>query len=343
MSAILKRKVQRGRDSDLYGKGEADQAWALALARAARDAASLPLDVTAQSAARRSLDEILELPPERALIALLDGPEEAQGMIALSFEVTSAVVEIQTVGKLAANPAAPRRPTRTDAAMTSILIDRALWYLGDLLGESDEQAWAGGFRYASHLEDPRMLGLLLEDQSYRLLECEISLGDAPRKGMILLALPALGRGHPTSRRRAEDLAKEEADFTLGLTEQVLASECKLEAVLAKRRLTLAEIMRMEAGWVLPLGPAQLERIRLQGSDGRDIAAAKLGQHRGMRALKLVAEGESQFGPPLRAETSADVAMRNAQLPHTAESDAETGFETQIAAFSLDDPYAETGG
>ncbi len=163
----------------------------------------LLVDVTDLRLARRSLAELLEFPPDRALIALLDGPGGGLGMIALAPEVTSALVEMQTIGRVAAAAPAPRRPTRTDAAMVSAVIDRALAELEAVLAEEADLVWTGGFRYASFLEDARPLGLLLEDQPYRVLTTDLVMGENGRGGRVILALPAEGRGQaPVAARGA---------------------------------------------------------------------------------------------------------------------------------------------
>ena len=59
-----------------------------------------------------------------------------------------------------AHAASPRKPTRTDAAMVAGLIDAALAGLEQALLQEADLVWAGGFRYASFLDDARPIGLL---------------------------------------------------------------------------------------------------------------------------------------------------------------------------------------
>jgi flagellar motor switch protein FliM len=74
-------------------------------------------------------------------------------------------------------------------------------------------------------------------------------------------------------------------FAAALSEQVNAAECPLTAVLAHLRLPLAEVLLLGAGAVLPLPTAAIDRIDLVGADGRRISGGKLGQTRGMRAVR----------------------------------------------------------
>lgn len=288
MSEIIRRKMARGAASGHEGGPGADQGWRLAFARACRDGIGLHVEVTGLRLARRGLAELLDLPPERAMIVLLDGPGGGLGMVALSPDLLAALIEMQTIGKVAAQPPAQRRPTRTDAAMVTGILDRALIELEGILAEEADFEWAGGFRYASFLEDPRPLGLLLDDQPYRVLLTDLSLGEGGRKGQVILALPAEGKAaRPVARRGGKTPPRESgAGFAAALGEAVMAADCVLETVIARVTLPLCDVMALEAGQVLTLTGAALEKITLVGVDGRPLGLARLGQHRGMRALRL---------------------------------------------------------
>ena len=170
------------------------RALRLALGRAGQAVPGLGLEVAGLTEARLSLSELLDLPPDRALLAMIEGPGEALGLIALSPGVLATLIEAQTTGRVGQGDPAVRKPTRTDAAMSAGLIDRVLTGLGAELDASPDRVWAGGFRYASFLEDPRPLELLLEDTPYRVFRAALTLATGARQGEVLLALPAAGRG-----------------------------------------------------------------------------------------------------------------------------------------------------
>jgi flagellar motor switch protein FliM len=297
MTEILRRKLDLARQPQADGAPGADRGWRLALARAARDAMGLELEVQALSITRASLAEVLELAPDQALIGLLGGPKDALGVMMLAPEVTAAVIEMQTLGRLSAQPATPRKPTRIDAAMVAGVIDQALQGLEETLAKEADLSWAGGFRYASHLADARPLGLMLEDEVYRVLSGEVRLGNGGRSGRMILVLPALGRGdRPTQLPdRAETAA---TGFAAALSAQVHAADCRLEAVIGRVMLQIRHIMALQPGEVLAMPQATLDSVVLEGADGRPIARARLGQNRGMRALKV------QLAPPPAQATPA---------------------------------------
>lgn len=294
MTDVIRRKIDRAKAPLAEGAPGADRGWRLALARAARDLMGLDLDFRQLSVTRASLAEVLDEAPDRALVALLDGPAAGLGVLLIAPAVTSALIEMQTMGRLSAQAPPARKPTRIDAAMVAGLIDRALLGLEEYLAEEADLVWAGGFRYASHLDDVRPLSLLLEDEPYRVLKADLSLGTSGREGAVTLVLPAMGKGRlPMAETDAEDSTA--PTFTMGFAEQVLQVGCALDGVIGRLRLPLGRIMALQPDEVLALPLAALDAISLETTDGRSVARARLGQNRGMRALKLY-DIESQRKP-----------------------------------------------
>lgn len=262
----LRRKIAR-RSTGQTGQGDADRAFRLSFARAARDVLGLVLALPQTSVARRSLAEVAEMPPDHALIALLDRDGDGVGMMVLSAPVLAGMVEHLTTGQVTAAPPLPRRPTRTDAAMLSGLIDAALSGL------------AGGWRYAGMLDDPRPLGLLLEDADHDVITATVTLAEGAKSGPVMLALPDL------PDRQTVPQAVPDA-FPAALAARIETTEARMDAVIARLSLPLARLSGLMAGEVLPLAGASIDNVRLVGVDGRILAQGRLGQHRGMRAVRI---------------------------------------------------------
>ncbi len=293
-SGVIWHKVQIARDHAAAHAAEggpgADRSWRLALARAAQDVLSMPLDVPRLSLNRRSLTELTDLLPDHAMLAVLEGPGESLGLLAMSPAVLSGLIEVQTMGRVLAQAPIPRKPTRTDAAMVAPVIERALGALDEALSDEADLVWAGGFRYASFLDDPRPLALLLEDRAYRVLTAHVSLSGGAKSGEVILALPAEGRGlRPRRDTTLADDAHAVQAFTHAMNAVVLGVPCLLEAVLARVTLPLGAVMGLEPGTIVPLPKNALSGIRLEGLDGLPLAEARLGQNSGMRALRLLGE------------------------------------------------------
>ena len=311
---VIRRKVAAARAEVASGGPGADRCWRLALARAARDKLKTTLEFRSLALDRRSLGELVELAPERALIAVLDGPAEGLGVIMLDPQVLAGFIEAQTIGKIKSTELTARKPTRTDAAMVAGLIDTALRGLEQALSDEADLVWAGGFRYASFLDDPRPLGLLLEDASYRVLKAVVDLGGGARSGEILLALPAEGRGlMPTSRSGAGDEADHGHAFMQALGERVNGAQGGLDAVLARLTLPLNDVLSLTEGALLALPQAGLDRISLEGLDGRRVAEGRLGQNRGMRAIRLNEGGAGAGQSGMGQSAMGQVAMGQAGI------------------------------
>ncbi|MEO5613685.1 MAG: FliM/FliN family flagellar motor switch protein [Cypionkella sp.] len=310
---VIRRKIAAAKAQMAEGGPGADRGWRLGLARAARDRLSLSVEVTALTMQRHSLTELLELPPHQALIAVLQGPAEGLGLLILPPPVLAAMIEAQTLGKVSTSPLASRKPTRTDAAMVAPTLDAALEGLEQALVQEADLHWAGGFRYASFLDDPRPLGLLLEDIDYRVLTAELSLGLGARQGAVILALPAEGKGvMPAVAVSGPEIAAQSGlAFAQALAEQVEETACVLDAVVSRVSLPLNRVMALKVGEMIPLPRASIDRIQFEGMDGRRLTEGRLGQNRGMRAIRLTS-GEV----PPRKPVGIELAVVAEPLRHT---------------------------
>jgi flagellar motor switch protein FliM len=296
---IIRKKVAAARSNQPEGGPGADRAWRLALARAANDILALPLEVARLSVNRRSLAELLELAPERALIAVLEGPAEGLGILMLSPPVLTAMIEMQTIGRVSSSAPPVRKPTRTDASMVADMIDQALQELESGLESDPDLIWAGGFNYASFLDDPRPLGLLLEEEHYRVIQAELRLGNGAKSGAVMLALPAEGRGRaPKPAPTATPAPVAAALFSKALSDQVMRTEADIAAVLHRFTVPLSFVMALKTGDLVPLSTAALDRIVLEGLDGRPLASGRLGQNRGMRAVRLAPQAAAETAPSM---------------------------------------------
>ena len=284
---VLRRKLAAQRQEVQPAPDSGAKLWRTAFARAAHEAFGLDLATDALRDERLSLTEVLDMIPAHALMAVLEGPDTALGLLVMSPALTAAVIEAQTMGRVGQQPALPRRPTRTDAAMCAGLIDRALTTLELSLASSADLVWAGSFRYASFLEEARTLGLLLDDLPYRALLSEIRIEGGARSGQLMLILPAEGRGPQPVPQQPARSQQERLEWEAALTESVLEAELVFEALIGRIKLPLGQANALVPGAVLPLDGARTDNVVLRLSGGGSLPAARLGQHRGQRAVKLV--------------------------------------------------------
>lgn len=307
--SVLKRKAVAGRGHSGGGAVVPARVFGQALAKAAQDLMRLAVTVAEATETRISLSELPEILPERALLALLEGPNESLGLLALGPEVLASVIEMQTTGRIGGAEVAPRKPTRTDAAMSARLIDRLLGEAEAMLSSDPALGWAGGFRYSSHLDDPRPLALILEETGYRAIRLTLLFGaEEARKGTVLIVVPAEGRrrtpmpGVNGGTRQAEP--REDADWSERMEAAVLGSRAHLTAVLDRVSLPLSAVIALEPGAVLPLSQGVLARLRIEGRGDKLVAYGKLGQCRGSYAVRLHMDIDPQCGQARPPEPQA---------------------------------------
>jgi flagellar motor switch protein FliM len=125
---------------------------------------------------------------------------------------------------------------------------------------------------------------MLEDEAYRVLSADVAMGQGGREGQVILVLPAEGRGDRPAL--SSDAGEAAPHFSQALQAQVMQADCRLDAVVGRMTLPLRQIMALTVGETLLLPSSALDAITVETIEGRRVAGARLGQHRGMRALKL---------------------------------------------------------
>lgn len=292
----LARKAAQGRASAPQPLAMTPpRALALALSRVADTTLSLPLRVAGVQPRALSLADLPEAIMDQALIAVVEGPGEGLGIVALCPVTVASLIEVQTMGRLSHRPVAPRRPTRTDAALAAPFLDAVLAGFESLLDGLVGQDWAAGYRYASFLDDPRPLDLMLEDGALRGLMAEVVLGaDGQRAGRLLVALPAQPRQadpsrtaatHPAAMAAQAAAARAAQRWQDDLEDRVLGAEVVVNGVLARIDLPASALMSLAPGAVLPLPDGATRALRLEAA-GQVLSQGRLGQHRGARAIRL---------------------------------------------------------
>ncbi|WP_435258616.1 FliM/FliN family flagellar motor switch protein [Thioclava sp. FR2] len=310
---ILRKKIKIVRKDREAGSSSVERAWRIGFSRALRDEAKVAAEFSTMSISRMSLAELLELPPDRALILTLEGPDAGMGMVMLSSELFSAITEILTLGLCRSLPAEPRKPTRTDAAMVAPVIEQALRNLEHALEEDPDLLWTSGFHFASCLEDARPLGLLFEDIPYKVFRGRLTVADGKREGEIILVLPADGKGrtHDILSASVVQMA-ERPTFRERLAKEVGQAEVKMDAVVSRLTLPISEALALRTDMVLTLPSTSLDQISIEGFDGRKLAIGKLGQQRGMRAIRLTTQATSSGSPVSQTKIASDAISSSYQ-------------------------------
>jgi flagellar motor switch protein FliM len=281
---ILRRKarqapVRRPRD----GAGDV---WRRVLPRLAADGIGLELSVSGVT--EQTVDLHAELAPDDgALLLFLTEVYGGPGGLAIAdAPLVTALVEVQTTGRVTSARREPRHPTAVDAALVRHALDGWLSGLADARGEMTAPAVWG------QAPDVRTALLKLEEGRWTETQVDLDLGGGKRAGRLTLFLPL-----PQESR--QDASPD------GLRDVVLPVETVMEAILCRVRLPLQSVLTFTPGQIVPLPGVSVRHIALEAPRGRPVAQVHLGQSRGFRAVRIL--------PPV-AKDESPAAHRPAQRP-----------------------------
>ncbi|RJE85371.1 FliM/FliN family flagellar motor switch protein [Paracoccus onubensis] len=275
------------------------QAAATAIERTAETLYHLPVQTESVTLNGVSLAEIPELLPDGALLMILQGKGEETGVMALCREAVAALIEMQTCVRVTARPVPNRRLTRGDALMCAEFANSLLAELATELGGLDGYSDWGDFRYATFLDDPRPLQLILDDGLFRSLTCRLAFGqDQVRQSTIFLALPraasqpvAPSDPEPVAQPRSEPAPQALAGGGDSVSSADLAASVRdvpvdLFAMLCRRKITLGELRSLTEGAIISLPRVTLSDVTLELTSGEVLAGGKLGEAEGYHAIRL---------------------------------------------------------
>lgn len=262
---------------------------------------------------RASLPELLDaIEPDAFVVTLAGG--DSVGLALIDQSGFASLIEAMTIGRLSARPSPPRRATTTDSALLAGFLDSVLADLG-----ADPVA---RHRCGRAMPDHRLIGVLLDDGEFDLvaLTARLVCAQVSRPVRVMLALP---RGaEAVDAAASAEPAK--PGWTAALEAAVLAAPTNLRAELGRVTLPLAEVLELGVGSALILPLSALEDIRLVGLDGVAQATGRLGQSRGIRALRLThLSVTAPPDPPMQEAT--------AQLRGTGDAGALPALHSGVAA------------
>ncbi|MBT25178.1 FliM/FliN family flagellar motor switch protein [Thalassobius sp. S69A] len=280
---ILRRKAKaakEGREAKLMSPS---RALRRALTRAAELGLQLPLTVTSVEEETLERDALLPHIEEGGLIVTLERDAGPPGVIMLDMQLLSALVEVQTLGRVFDKMASARPMTRTDAAVAMPLIDGTLTCFDQLLDGQENAAPLAGYHFGAWLRDLRRLQAQLPDGEYTLFHAQALIGAGEgREGRLILALPVVAPA-PQPETPGEPASA-------SIREEVLDAPARLETVLHSAQMSLEQASALKPGDVLRLPLESLQEIHLHTGDRKIVATGVLGQIGGNRAVRLTGFG-----------------------------------------------------
>ena len=310
-ATALRRMIGMARQAPAHGSVRVEDALRLALSRAGQDAARVALaggTIRSDSAPVSGLAALL---PQGGLWVLLQGPHRLRGVIGLDASLLAGLLQALTMGRISGTAVGTRVATQTDA----VLLRRFLAVLVDTLARRlDGQPaadWASGYQPRDRVVDAARLPHLLPDMPYRVLSCDVDMAEGLRTGLVVIGLP-----EPTPVAQADNpRAAERAAFTTALARVLADAPAELEAVLYRMTMPLDAVAGLAPDMVLPIPRHALAEVALEGCDGRVAAVARLGQSRGVWAVRLVSvAGGFAAVPELASGPSRSAAPSAASVP-----------------------------
>ncbi len=260
----------------------------VAFGRMAAECPGLEGVVREVSIEQAGLGEVIEQAEPGMFLSLLEGQGERMGLIMACPAVLAAMVEARATGRVDQCLPRPRRPTRTDAALLAPMIDAFLRLMESRCAELPQAGLVSGYVYGSFLDDPRPLGLMLDDGRYSMIRMQVSLGFGAKEGVWTVVLPLADPSDACAAPKAEsdEVAR---DWRARLEAAVSSSPVQMDAVLCRVRISLTEALRLRPGDVLRLPESALESLALETITHQPMGIGRLGQARGQRAVRLTAE------------------------------------------------------
>lgn len=281
---VIPRKVRVGREEYQARAMSPAKALRLALAQASDAQFDLPLVVTTVEQEEIS-QTALGVEFGSGLMVLLDGPKGARGAVRMDEVFLTALIEVQTMGRITGRDAGGRALTRTDAAIAAPLIDAALERAETQLREEVPDHWAGGYRFGVMMEDARGMTLALDAAAFHVFRMTVELGGEGFPGTLAFLLPV-----PEAPPPPADTGQG-ARQTRTLEQSAMAAPVCLEAVLSRVTLPLTQLCGLVAGDLVPFQVDGGLQVQLEASRKHVVAHGRLGQTNGTRAVRLAPEGD----------------------------------------------------
>lgn len=275
----LERILSRARDEARGDKRSILRALRLALARSAARSLDLPVSVIGARQARCAGSEVAATLEDDRLFLLLAGPGNTVGLASIDRGCLAAIIQQQTMGQVFAEEPARRPFTGTDAAMVAPLIDAVLPRAAELADVPADRQCLSGVGYCGRARDRHEAVMAMDHDRYRLFDLTLEFAGGVCQGKLSLALPDLPAPPP-------ETIGPDAPPRQGLDRAFGVVRADLTAVIARVRLPLSGFAAMKPGDLVPLVENRLDRTEVVSVAGNQVATARLGQSRGMRALRF---------------------------------------------------------
>ncbi|MDB2407332.1 FliM/FliN family flagellar motor C-terminal domain-containing protein [Jannaschia sp.] len=290
-----------------------ERALATAAFRVADGLPALGLSVTGRRSGTALAADVFEDLPQMGLCLMVDpvlppgagrlAPDAlaaVTGVVVLDPSMVDSLVELQTIGRIDGPARAARRPTRIDAALAQPFAAALLEEVLAQLPRDHRGPRPGPMRTGTFLAGTGSLPVALTAQNWLTVTLELALGDGVRPARIDLMLPDTSVAQD-EQSQADEIVLPDPDWEDAMDAIARIAPVRLDAVLPPLRLSLADLIALKPGDVIPLTGSPLEELRLlSGASGR----GRSGRARMPYGLTISAR-LGRFGPSRAVRLSVD--------------------------------------
>ncbi len=273
---IIRRMLKPSSGGPSKGISEG-RAWRMSVPRVSEKKIGLLAAVTGYAEDTVAFEDILGEWAEASLYQELRGEDEQRGLAVVDPEALTALIDVQTMGRVSTRAIEARHPTAIDAALAGHVVEAWMDGVREQLGSREGQL---GWSLGGHIPNARMGKLAIDEGVYRRQEVRISFGDGARSGAIVLMRP-LGRGGPVDAPVSRDEGSPALDVS-----------AEIAAVLCRTTISLHRLLELSPGDELMVPRGAVEKVRLETRDGQKLAVGRLGQSNGRKAVRLVSGVEA---------------------------------------------------
>lgn len=267
-------------------------AWSEIVPRIAEDMLGLTAAAGRLRLAETDLRNGMDEAEEGWLIVRLERNESETGLLLVDPASLAALIEVQTSGRVNAGDPVERVPTATDAIMVADVVDAWLAGVDGMVEGGAGFENLTGYRFAGHFADTRAVLLSLPEGAYRTVEIAVNFQEGTRLGILRFLLPLEETIHPKP--------SDARPIGAALAEAVMDAPAKVEAVLFNAPSTLGQVSGFKEGDMLRVPLGALAMVRLQNREGIKLAQARLGQLKGMRAVRVTLQTQQEDDAPFAA-------------------------------------------
>lgn len=307
--SVLRRKTAAGQQQHQARSVTVAKAMRLSIAKVGLDVFDMAIQAIGLLVEDRSQEACIDMLDAANLLVLLDGPQGRVGAAMIDAELVGGLIQQQTMGRVVPSAGAPRAMTVTDAAMCAPLLDALFDKASAAVEDEADRLLLRGFTFGARSEEPRLVGMALENAEYRVIRLTLDLAKGVRQGDLVLFLPVLPMHDPDGGGLdGSDEEGETEGTSRSMTDVVMHLEAELMVQLCHVRMNLSDLTRLAPGDAVLLPPGTFPATRIMAQSGKCLGTGTLGQVDGQRALKIDREPAHAKQPQRRLSDQPEVEM-----------------------------------